>query len=225
MRYAGAFYIFGWLTFILAGAMLLPAAFAVYFDETDVAFAFLTLSGLTAFVGGGLVLTLRGATKTASTRENILLISLAWITLPVFAALPFLATQSTTAFSSAYFEAVSGLTTTGASALGPIDSLTEPILIWRALLQVARRSRRDRYDYLYPFGSGARARRISWSIAWIEPFRINHRYLCIYGSNRCGDLWNYYPLWYRGCLGEWRFLFRLGVLKPVGHFDGRIRLL
>ncbi len=135
MRYAGAFYILGWLTFILAASMMLPVMFAVYFDATEIAFAFLTLAGLTAFIGGGLILTLRGATRTASTRENILMISLAWTVLPVFAALPFLATESTPFFSSAYFEAVSGLTTTGASVLGPVGELSQPILIWRALLQ------------------------------------------------------------------------------------------
>lgn len=135
MRYASAFYVSGWLVSVLAGAMLIPAAFALYFEDGDSAVAFTFLSGLTAFVGGSFVLALRGATRLASTRENILLVAIAWLALPVFAALPFIATQSTSSFSSAYFEAVSGLTTTGASVLGPIATLPESVLIWRALLQ------------------------------------------------------------------------------------------
>lgn len=135
MRYAGALYIVGWLIFFLAGTMLLPAMFAIYFEDPTGTFAFLALSGLTAFVGGGLILTLRGATQSTTTRENIFLIALAWIVLPIFAALPFLATQSTTSFVAAYFEAVSGLTTTGASVLGPVDQLPNAVLLWRSLLQ------------------------------------------------------------------------------------------
>ncbi len=135
MRYAGTFFIIGWLVFILAAATSVPILLSLYLEQNNTAFALMTLAGLSGFVGGGLILTLRGATQPASTRENILLVFLAWLILPVFAALPFLATQSTASFSTAYFEAVSALTTTGASALGPVSSLSEPILIWRAVLQ------------------------------------------------------------------------------------------
>ena len=72
-------------------------------------------------------------------KDGILLVGLAWSLLPLFASLPLLAyfrqQDMPLTFSQAYFEAVSGLTTTGATVLTGLDSLPGSINLWRCLLQ------------------------------------------------------------------------------------------
>ena len=53
----------------------------------------------------------------------------------VFASLPFIYSSSNLNYSNAFFESISGITTTGATVISNLDSLTEGILIWRSLLQ------------------------------------------------------------------------------------------
>ncbi|MBI3147285.1 MAG: TrkH family potassium uptake protein [Betaproteobacteria bacterium] len=67
-------------------------------------------------------------------RDGFLLVSLVWVVVPVFAALPFLFHFPQMSFTEAYFEAVSGLTTTGATVIEGLDQLPYSINLWRALL-------------------------------------------------------------------------------------------
>ncbi len=72
-------------------------------------------------------------------RDGVLLVVLAWSVLPVFGALPLLAyfegVGRPISWTDAYFEAVSGLTTTGATVLVGLDDLPASINIWRTFLQ------------------------------------------------------------------------------------------
>lgn len=68
-------------------------------------------------------------------REGVITISLSWVMLSVFGGLPFLLSKSVPNFTDAFFEALSGFTTTGASTLTMIESVPKDILLWRSMTQ------------------------------------------------------------------------------------------
>ncbi len=137
MSYGSVLYYFGLLMLALAGLSVLPLVVAITLGETAQVEGFLGTLVITGFVGGAGVLGLRGEVEGATTREWFLLPVLAWLLLPIFAALPFSYGGLTTSITDAYFEAVSGLTTTGTTVLSGLDTAPASILLWRALLQWA----------------------------------------------------------------------------------------
>jgi trk system potassium uptake protein TrkH len=135
MGYATVLSIVGWLLLAWAAAMVLPALVAVNYAEAGAAGAFTAAALLTAFAGGILVIATRGVGRRVSRREAFLLAVVAWVLLPAFGAMPFSFTGVASSPTDAYFEALSGLTTTGASVLGDPAALPRSILFWRALSQ------------------------------------------------------------------------------------------
>jgi trk system potassium uptake protein TrkH len=91
---------------------------------------------ITGFFGILLALTNKPEQKKQSftPKQAFLLTSLAWIVLTAFAALPFCASSINLSFTDAYFEAMSGLTTTGSTVIVGLDTAPPGVLIWRALL-------------------------------------------------------------------------------------------
>ena len=87
-------------------------------------------------VGSGLFMWLIGRywRRELKTRDGILLVVLTWTLLPAFAALPLLIYMPDLALADAYFEAMSGLTATGATVLSGLDDLPQSINLWRAQL-------------------------------------------------------------------------------------------
>lgn len=135
MGYATVLSIVGWLLLAWAAAMVLPVLVAVNYAEASAAGAFAAAALLTGFAGGILVIATRGVGRRVSRREAFLLAVVAWVVLPAFGALPFSFTGVAPSPTDAYFEALSGLTTTGASVLGDPAALPRSILFWRALSQ------------------------------------------------------------------------------------------
>jgi len=98
------------------------------------------LSAGICFVCGALLWGgLRRLKRELQPRHGIILVSLTWVVLPLFATLPLMASMAAIGrpmnFSHAYFEAVSGLTTTGATVLTGLDTLPVSINFWRTFLQ------------------------------------------------------------------------------------------
>ncbi|MFM2042987.1 MAG: hypothetical protein RLY86_1563 [Pseudomonadota bacterium] len=126
-------YIVGWLLLVLAGAMLIPmlADLAVGEDDWKV---FAVSSALTLFFGVLLVLTNRQAHIVLTLRQTFVLTTLVWIVICLFSSLPFMLSSLRLGFAAAFFEAMSGLTTTGASVISDVEVLPPGILLWRALL-------------------------------------------------------------------------------------------
>lgn len=89
----------------------------------------------TLAVGGGLWWAYRGETEIKNRRMSYLLVSLLWLTLSTFATLPFLLTGSTTSFTVAWFEAMSGVTSCGATAFADVGALPASVLLWRSMTQ------------------------------------------------------------------------------------------
>lgn len=119
---------------LLAIAELVPLAVALAYDEINVARGFALGIVLSAFAGGLLFLTFRGSTRPAHKRDFLLFALVGWVVLAFFAAMPILLSGTVLQFHAAYFEALSGLTTTGASILFDVENAPRGILIWRALL-------------------------------------------------------------------------------------------
>lgn len=135
MRYIPVAHLFGWLLLLMAVAMLVPLAVAISHAEHRSAIAFSLMIIGAAFVGGSLVLALRGRSAMSSGRQVILLLGVVWFLVPIGAAAPFLLSGVVTTPVSALFEAVSGLTTTGATVLSDLTDVPRAIIIWRAQLQ------------------------------------------------------------------------------------------
>src|SRR3546814_6208874 len=90
---------------------------------------------LTLFIVISLILTMRGSEGTIGLREAFLLTTLTWLCLTIFAALPFAFSGLEMSYTDAFFEAMSGITTTGSTVIVGLDEAPPGILLWRSVLQ------------------------------------------------------------------------------------------
>lgn len=125
--------VIGWLLLIESGIMLIPACFGIYYGEHNT-IQFLISIGITAGVGL-MLMSLRPTSREMGRREAILLTSLTWIILSLFGMLPFLLCGTHLSITDAFFETMSGFTTTGATVLNSFEGISHSILVWRCLLQ------------------------------------------------------------------------------------------
>ncbi len=126
--------IIGALVASLGVAMLLPAiadAVAGYDDWR----VFVGSSLVTTLSGAGLWAASSGRIETLTLRQAFLLTALIWIVLTLFSSLPFFWSDMGMSFTDAVFEAMSGITTTGATVITGLDQSPPGILLWRGLLQ------------------------------------------------------------------------------------------
>jgi trk/ktr system potassium uptake protein len=117
-----------------AAAMLLPAL--VDFADLNSDWTVFVASAAVTFFAGGL-LTLVGSgpsSRVVSLKTGFILTTTVWIVATAFAALPFVGVGLS--YTDAYFEAMSGLTTTGSTVLSRLDNLPRGILLWRSVLQL-----------------------------------------------------------------------------------------
>jgi trk/ktr system potassium uptake protein len=127
-------FVLGILLATLAAAMLVPAAVDAGMGGEDWSI-FILSSGLTLFIGVSLVLGNRSAgASVLSLRQAFLLTTLTWVVIGCFAALPFMLSTLHLNFADAFFETVSGITTTGSTVIADLDAASPGILLWRALL-------------------------------------------------------------------------------------------
>lgn len=126
--------ILGALLMLNAGFMYLCIPFSLYYEEGD--FVPLTFSATITFLFGiSLWLLTREASKELSKREGYLIVSFGWIIMSVFGSLPYLFSNAIPDFTNAFFETISGFSTTGASVLEDIEAVPKGILFWRSLTQ------------------------------------------------------------------------------------------
>jgi trk system potassium uptake protein TrkH len=128
-------YILGILLSLLAVAMLIPAGLDFYDGHENWA-GFLGSSAITLFFGFGLLLSTRlNDTGNINLRQAFLLTNLAWMSIGLFGALPFLLSDTDMDIHDAVFESVSGVTTTGSTVIPLLEVMSRGILMWRAVLQ------------------------------------------------------------------------------------------
>lgn len=124
----------GVLLMLLGVTMFLPALIDFAYQNSEwVVFA---VSGiLTCTIGAALWLSSRGHNPYLSLRQAFLITSSAWGVLSAFGALPILWSGAVSSYTDAFFEAVSGLTTTGATVITGLDARPFGLLFWRSFLQ------------------------------------------------------------------------------------------
>jgi len=118
---------------VLAAAMLLPAVLDVHDGQTE-ARVFVVSSGVTLFFGLALALGMNSPGRGWTTRQIYLAVVSGWLVPVLFAALPFLFGPLALSVPDALFEAVSGLTGSGATVISGLDHAPRGLLLWRALL-------------------------------------------------------------------------------------------
>ena len=130
MNYRMITYILGWILLFEAAFLLVPTLTAVIFGESAV-FAFLLTVAICLAVSTLLIVKKPRKTELRA-RDGFVIVSLSWILLSLFGALPFLFCGATDTYIDALFETVSGFTTTGASIFSDVESLPRSILMWRS---------------------------------------------------------------------------------------------
>ena len=125
------FRLLGAILLVEAAAMLPALAIALGYGESD-ALAFLWTILLLTAIGGPLRLFIKTEHTNLRAREGFLVVSLSWVLLSVFGALPFVFSGVIPNFVDALFEAVSGFTTTGASIMTQIEGQPHGVMFWRS---------------------------------------------------------------------------------------------
>ncbi|EFM01661.1 TrkH family potassium uptake protein [Hoylesella marshii] len=126
--------ILGSLLFLEAGLMLMCLLMASYFKEDDV-MAFLISVIVTLLFGFVLKYAGGHADNALGRRDAYLVVTLSWTVFSLFGTLPFLISGYITGFTDAFFETMSGFTTTGATILDDVEAFPHGLLFWRSLTQ------------------------------------------------------------------------------------------
>lgn len=124
----------GLLLVVLALSMAVPAVADLAVGNRDW-IVFVMSGAVTLFVGVAMALTSHARDFRFTVRQGFVITTTVWLVNAAFAALPFMFSELRLSFTDAFFEAMSGLTTTGATVITGLDKLPPGILLWRALLQ------------------------------------------------------------------------------------------
>jgi len=114
--------------------MLLSAGVALLYGEYDLPYHLLAAS-ICIGLGGTTGFLLRNAPKDIGKREGYLTVALVWVVFSLFGLLPFWLSGAIPSYTDAFFETISGFTTTGSSILNDIEALPHGLLFWRSLIQ------------------------------------------------------------------------------------------
>ena len=127
------FFLIGILLIVLGASMLAPYALQILLDEGS--HSFISASFVTIFIGVLFILANLEKEFRLNLRQTFLFSTLAWVMVAVFGSLPFMLSVKTFSFSEAFFESMSGITTTGATIISDLDNSPKSILLWRAIMQ------------------------------------------------------------------------------------------
>ena len=127
------FFLIGILLIVLGLSMLAPYSMQVIYQENS--HSFISSSFVTIFIGILCVLANLEKNLKLNLRETFLFSTLAWVMVAIFGSLPFLLSDETFSISDAFFESMSGITTTGATIISDLDNSAKSILLWRAIMQ------------------------------------------------------------------------------------------
>ncbi len=125
--------VIGWLLLVEACIMVIPCIAGLLYQERST-LRFLICIGITAAAAFSLM-SLKPKTREMGKREAILLTGLTWVILSLFGMLPFLICRTHFNITDAFFETMSGFTTTGASVLNTLENVPHSIILWRCICQ------------------------------------------------------------------------------------------
>ncbi len=127
------FFLIGVLLIVLGLSMLAPYSMQVIYEENS--HSFISSSFVTIFIGILCILANLEKDLKLNLRQTFLFSTLAWVTVAIFGSLPFVLSNQAFSFSDAFFESMSGITTTGATIISDLDNSPKSILLWRAIMQ------------------------------------------------------------------------------------------
>jgi|TARA_B110000211_G_scaffold229957_1_gene288630 trk system potassium uptake protein TrkH len=127
------FFMIGVLLVVLGFSMLAPYAMQLVYSENS--HSFVSSSFVTIFIGILFILANLEKEFKLDLRQTFLFSTLAWLMVAIFGSLPFLLSPDKFTFSEAFFESMSGITTTGATIITDLDNSPKSILLWRAIMQ------------------------------------------------------------------------------------------
>ena len=127
------FFLIGILLIVLGASMLAPYSIQVIYAENS--HSFISSSFVTIFIGILFVLANLEKEFKLNLRQTFLFSTLAWLMVAIFGSLPFLLSANEFTISEAFFESMSGITTTGATIISDLDNSPKSILLWRAIMQ------------------------------------------------------------------------------------------
>nr|WP_321354945.1 potassium transporter TrkG [uncultured Draconibacterium sp.] len=128
------FRVLGFLLFVEGIAMGIALLVALIYGEHDSS-SFIISGGINLAIGGLIVAVTSKAKKDIGKREGFIIVSMVWIVFSFFGSLPYIISGSIPSFTDAFFETISGFTTTGSSILNDIEALPHGILFWRSITQ------------------------------------------------------------------------------------------
>ena len=127
------FFLIGILLIVLGASMLAPYSIQVMYEENS--HSFVSSSFVTIFIGILFILANLEKEFKLNLRQTFLFSTLAWLMVAIFGSLPFLLSTNEFTLSEAFFESMSGITTTGATIISDLDNSPKSILLWRAIMQ------------------------------------------------------------------------------------------
>ncbi len=132
-NYKTVFFTLGILQIILAIFMLIPIITQFIYNEIDSSFFG---AAIVTFIFGTLFfLSNLDHEKKLNLQQSFLLTALSWLSIAIFGSLPFVFSNIEFSFTNAFFESMSGITTTGSTIISNIEIMPKGILLWRAILQ------------------------------------------------------------------------------------------
>ncbi|MBN1473434.1 MAG: hypothetical protein JW914_02355, partial [Syntrophaceae bacterium] len=128
-------YMMAVLVFCLGVSMFIPLAAALYYNDGSAPAFLISIAATCALGACVFLITRRQQNLYLSHRDGMVIVTLGWLIAGLIATIPYLISGAIPDFTNAYFESMSGFTTTGASILQNIEALPEGILLWRAQTQ------------------------------------------------------------------------------------------
>jgi len=132
-NYKTVFFTLGILQIILGIFMLIPIFVQFFFKEIDS--SFFGASIITIIFGTLFFLSNLDHDKKLSLQQAFLLTALSWLSIAIFGSLPLIFSEVNFSFTNAFFESMSGITTTGSTIIPNLEEMPKAILLWRAILQ------------------------------------------------------------------------------------------
>ena len=132
-NYKTVFFTLGILLIILGISMLIPIIAQFFYDELDS--SFLGASIITIIFGTLFFLSNLDHDKKLNLQQAFLLTALSWLSIAIFSSLPFIFSGNSFTMTNAFFESMSGITTTGSTIIPDLETIPKGILLWRAILQ------------------------------------------------------------------------------------------
>ena len=132
-NYKTVFFTLGLLQIILGLSMIIPVLIQLVYSESDSGFI---VSGLATIIFGMLFyLSNLDHDKKINLQQAFLLTSLSWLSIAIFGSLPFIFSEINLSLTDAFFESMSGITTTGSTIISNLNDTPKSILLWRSMLQ------------------------------------------------------------------------------------------